>query len=635
MPILSAHEISAGFQDTVLFQGVSFSLEKNDRVGLIGANGTGKTTLFKLILGQAEPSEGSISLSSGTRVGCVEQHACSDSSRSAYEEVLTVYSDVIAMEKELEQINARLSQAPDEALLARQETLREALEARDGLIYRSLAQSALRGLGFTPEEISQSVRTLSGGQRTKISLCKLLLSDASLILLDEPTNHLDADSIEWLEEFLRKYRGAALIISHDRYFLDRTTEKTMELTGGRLFFTKGNYSAYQKYKAERLLYESRENEKIEKEIHRIEQMIEQQKRFNQERNYVTIASKEKQIERLKKELHPVVRQQAGMKLRFPVASESGNEVLSVTGLSMSFPGKTLFSDLSFDLRKGDRVFLLGANGCGKTTLFNILTGKLTPDSGTYRFGTGVRMGYFEQTQAALRTAKTVLEEVYDRFPMKTVPELRKILAAFLFRGDDIDKPMNALSGGERAKIALLEIMLRGCNLLLLDEPTNHLDIESREVLEEALAGYEGTVLAVSHDRYFINRLANRLLYFENGKIKSMEGNYDDYLAGRAAPEQAVVRSEKKKPNEYLLKKEAARVSRMRKSEIARLEQTIAGLEEEKTEIQRAIASPENASDYQKITELTNRLSDLSAQQDECTERWLLLCEQEEGSSLIQ
>ena len=630
MPILSAQNLAAGFQDTVLFRGGAFSLEKNDRVGLIGANGTGKTTLFRLILGQAEPLEGTLSLSGDATVGCVEQHACADSPRSVFDEVLTVYDDVMAMERELEQINALLSHEPDPALLSRQETLRESFEARDGLRYRALTHAALRGLGFTEEEIAQPVSALSGGQRTKVSLCKLLMSNANLILLDEPTNHLDVASVEWLEDFLKKYKGAALIISHDRYFLDKTTEKTMELEGGRLFFTKGNYSTYQKYKAERLLYETRENEKIEKEIHRLEQMIEQQKRFNRERNYITIASKEKQIERLRRELHETAREKSGMKLRFPIANESGSEVLSVQNLSMSFPGKPLFSDVAFALRRGERVFLLGGNGCGKTTLLNILTGKLTAERGAVRFGTGVRLGYFEQTQSALRTGKSVLAEVYDRFPNKSVPELRNLLAQFLFRGDDIEKPMNALSGGERAKIALLEIMLRGCNLLILDEPTNHLDIASREVLEQALASYEGTILAVSHDRYFVNRLATRLLCFTEGGVAAVDGNYDAYLARRDREEGQEPPKEKKKPNEYLRKKEAARAARLRKSEIAGLEAQIAALDEQKAAVQQAIASPEIAADYLRITELTEQLGALAARQDELTERWLALSEEEEG-----
>ena len=630
MPILSAQNLAAGFQDTVLFRGGAFSLEKNDRVGLIGANGTGKTTLFRLILGQAEPLEGTLSLSGDATVGCVEQHACADSPRSVFDEVLTVYDDVMAMERELEQINALLSHEPDPALLSRQETLRESFEARDGLRYRALTHAALRGLGFTEEEIAQPVSALSGGQRTKVSLCKLLMSNANLILLDEPTNHLDVASVEWLEDFLKKYKGAALIISHDRYFLDKTTEKTMELEGGRLFFTKGNYSTYQKYKAERLLYETRENEKIEKEIHRLEQMIEQQKRFNRERNYITIASKEKQIERLRRELHETAREKSGMKLRFPIANESGSEVLSVQNLSMSFPGKPLFSDVAFALRRGERVFLLGGNGCGKTTLLNILTGKLTAERGAVRFGAGVRLGYFEQTQSALRTGKSVLAEVYDRFPNKSVPELRNLLAQFLFRGDDIEKPMNALSGGERAKIALLEIMLRGCNLLILDEPTNHLDIASREVLEQALASYEGTILAVSHDRYFVNRLATRLLCFTEGGVAAVDGNYDAYLARRDREEGQEPPKEKKKPNEYLRKKEAARAARLRKSEIAGLEAQIAALDEQKAAVQQAIASPEIAADYLRITELTEQLGALAARQDELTERWLALSEEEEG-----
>ena len=629
MPVLSAQNISLAFLDKTLFCDVTFAIEKTDRIGLIGANGAGKTTLFRLLLRQLEPTEGAIIMPAGTRIGCVEQHACRDSSKTAYEEVLTVYSDVIEMERELESINRRLSQSPDAALIDRQEQLREAFEARDGLSYRSRARAALLGLGFSAEETDKPVGILSGGQRTKISLAKLLLSGADLILLDEPTNHLDTESVEWLEDFLKKYTGAAMIISHDRYFLDKVTTKTMELQGGRFFFTKGSYSTYQQLKQERLLFESRENEKIEKEIDRLKAMIEQQRRFNRERNYITIASKEKQIARLKEGLHETVRTPDEMRLRFPVASESGNEVLSAQNLSKTFT-KPLFSGVSFDLRKGERVFLLGPNGCGKTTLLKMILGEITPDTGAIRFGAGVRIGYFEQTQSALSSDKTVLQEVYDRFPDKTVPELRKILAAFLFRGDDIDKTMRDLSGGERAKVALLEIMLRGCNFLILDEPTNHLDIESREVLENALAEYEGTILAVSHDRYFINRLATKLLCFDGGTVRQIDGNYDSYLLLREQSKGAEQKAPTvKKPNAYQLKKETARRQRLRKGEIARLEKQIAELEEQKTRLQNQLASPEVTADYLQITELTEALDEVARRQDELTEQWLALSEEEE------
>lgn len=634
MPLITAQNLMAGFSDKILFSNANFSIEKNDRIGLIGANGSGKTTLFRLILREIEPTDGSLILSTQIRIGCVEQHACRDLSKTAYEEVLTVYQDVMDMERELEEITQKLAKGNmDPSLLERQETVRENFEARDGMSYQSRARSALTGLGFTIEETNQKIQTLSGGQRTKISLAKLLLSGADLILLDEPTNHLDISSVEWLEDFLRKYNGAALIISHDRFFLDKTTEKTMEIEGGRLFFTKGNYSFYHQLKEERVKTEMRENEAIEKEIKRIESMIEMQKRFNRERNYITIASKEKQIERLKAGLHESVYKKQEMKLRFPLQNESGNDVLFAENLSKSFKGRPLFSHVSLNVYKGERVFLLGANGCGKTTLLKIIMGLLPPDSGRLRFGTGVRIGYFEQTQHALQVEKTVLQEVYDAFPTKSIPELRGILAAFLFRGDAIEKQMNELSGGERAKVALMEIMLRGCNLLILDEPTNHLDIASREVLEEALEAYEGTLIAVSHDRYFVNRLASKIYCFDGGTLKKIDGNYDSWLEFRENKTKDNVESQKiKKPNEYQQKKEAARAKRQRSTRISKLETQIAELEEQKNLLQAQISSPEFVSDYQKITELTEKLSELNENQDEIYTEWLDLMEEDSEDS---
>ncbi len=626
MSLVSAQNITAGFLDNILFRDACFDIQKNDRVGLIGANGVGKTTLFKLILGQLEPVEGTVTVPEFTRVGNVEQHTCSDFTVTAYEEVLKVYADVAAMEKELEELNEALSAGADPALIERQETLREKFEARDGLSYRSRARSALTGLGFTQEETDMLVGKLSGGQRTKISLAKLLLSGADLILLDEPTNHLDTDSVEWLENFLKKYSGAAIIISHDRYFLDRTTEKTMEIEGGRLFYTKGNYSVYHKLKQERLLTEQRENEKTEKEIKRIEEMIEQQRSFGRERNFITIASKEKQIERLRATLHERVRTAAEMKMKFPVTIESGNEVLTVHGLSKGFGDKKLFSDVSFLLKKHEKLFIIGPNGCGKTTFLRILMNQIRADAGTVDYGANVRMGYFEQTQSALRSGKTVLAEVYDRFPSMTVPQLRNVLAAFLFRGDDIEKHMDELSGGERAKVALLEIMLRGCNLLILDEPTNHLDIASREVLEEALRDYEGTVIAVSHDRYFINRVASKILYFDGGSMRTLDGNYDDYLAIRDAFPVQTKQPEKEKKSEYLQKKEAEKAEKQRKSRLQKVEKELAETEEKIKSVETELALPSVSADYLRIAELTEALAALNERLDLLTGEWMELAE---------
>ncbi|MBO5856734.1 MAG: ABC-F family ATP-binding cassette domain-containing protein, partial [Clostridia bacterium] len=506
MSLLTALNLKFGFSDGVLFKDAAFQVEENDRIGLIGANGTGKTSLFKLITGEYSPVEGGIVRGKDVRIGYMEQYLECDDTLSVYEEALKVFADVAKMEAELEEITKKLENNSDLALIEKQLSLTDEIERRDGLVYKAKTRSALIGLGFNEAELDRPVKNLSGGQRSKVSLCKLLLSNANLILLDEPTNNLDIDAISWLEDFLAKYKGAVIVVSHDRYFLDKITFLTMEIAHQKITMTKGNYSVFQKLKAERELSIEREYEKNIAEIKRIEGIIEQQKRFNQERNYITIASKEKQIERIKADL--VVPDKALGSVRFSFNAEirSGDNVLSVYELEKSFPQKPLFKNLNISINREDKMFLLGPNGCGKSTFLKILNKELSQDSGIIKFGTNVKIGYFDQNIDKLNSDKTVLDEVWDMYKYMDQTEIRSALALFLFRGDDVFKKVSVLSGGERAKIALLKIMLAKPNFLMLDEPTNHLDINSREVLEEALLNYDGTLLVVSHDRYFINKL---------------------------------------------------------------------------------------------------------------------------------
>ena len=611
------------FAGKILFSRAEFDIEENDRVGLIGTNGTGKTTLFSILTGEIAPADGEIVISKMTKIGTVEQHSCRNPEITAYDEVLTAYADVISMEKELSEIRHKIEKADGserDALIARQDEIRESFENRDGLTYKSRARASLLGLGFTENEISLKIKQLSGGQKTKVALAKLLLSNANLILLDEPTNHLDMASIEWLEDFLKKYRGTAIIISHDRYFLDRTTTKTLEIEHKKVYLTKGNYTVSRKLKAERLETERREYEKTSKEIKRIEGIIAQQKTFSMERNYITIDSKQKQIDRLKADLVRPESEEAELKLSFPIASESGNDVLFVENLSKAFKDKQLFEDVNMRVYKGDRIFILGPNGCGKSTLLKIIMGELMSDSGRIFFGQNVRTGYFEQVQQTLTSEKTVLDEVYDRFPKILPGEIRKYLAAFQFRGEDVFKKMNELSGGERAKVELLEIMLRGSNVLLLDEPTNHLDIASAEHLEEALAKYEGTIICVSHDRYFINRLAKNIYAFTPDGFRKIDGNYDTYKAiqENVVPQEKVKET---KVNDYLLRKEQASNERKRQTKIAKIEAELEKIDAEKSEINAQLQKPEIAADYVKIAELTDRLTAISDEEEQLFAQW--------------
>lgn len=630
MSVITCQNAGISFAQRDIIKNASFSIEKGDKVGLIGANGAGKTTLFGLLTGALEPTSGSVIKANDTVIGHVEQHACAGSGLTVYNELLTVFDYLKETEARLEEIH-RLVELTDGQVpeyLEKQAQLTEEYSSRGGLTYKALAHSCLKGLGFTDEEQILPVEALSGGQRTKLALGKLLLSSPDLMLLDEPTNHLDIVSVEWLEDFLSKYKGSLIVISHDRYFLDRVTSKTLEISGRKVYAGKGSYSVYMKNKALRLETDRREYEKGMTEIKRIEKMIEQQKQFNRERNYITIASKEKQIERIRENLPELPARDFEVKLKFGEVVRTGDEVLCAENLSKSYGGKTLFENVNFKIFRGQKIFILGPNGCGKTTLLYEILGKIPKDTGFVKPGVNVHIGYFEQTQRELMSGKTVIEELYDRFPGMTVPELRGKLGAFNFKNDEIDKHMTELSGGERARIALLVLILKNPNFLILDEPTNHLDIASREVLEEALADFEGTLLCVSHDRYFVNRLATGILYFEGTNLMPLDGNYDTYvekIKNRPAAENV---SAQKKPNEYMLRKERERSERKRASDIKKTEEKLARNEEEIARINSELSLPENAADYEKILALTDELSALQKESALLEEQWLELNEEQ-------
>lgn len=628
MPLVSCQNVSMSFAQRDILKNVSFNIEKGDRIGLIGANGSGKTTLFRLLTGQLEPTDGSIIKAFATDIGFVEQHACAGSRFSVYGEILTVFEPLREMERELEELHRKveLTGGQVKEYIERQSALTEEYQNRGGLTYEARAHSCLKGLGFTETEEQLPVASLSGGQRTKLSLGKLLLSEPDLMLLDEPTNHLDITSVEWLEDFLSKYKGSVIVISHDRYFLDRVTEKTLEISGKKVYFGKGSYSVYMKNKELRLESDRREYEKGMTEIKRIEKMIEQQKQFNQERNYITIASKEKQIERIRESLPELPEREKTVKLQFAAAVRSGDEVLIAENLAKSYDGKKLFSGVSFKVLRGEKVFLLGPNGCGKSTLLSLIMNRIPKNEGLSRFGHNVQVGYFEQTQSELMTSKTVLNEIYDRFPGLTVPEIRGYLGVFNFKDDDIDKLMSDLSGGERARIALLILILLKPNLLVLDEPTNHLDIASREVLEKALEGFDGTLLCVSHDRYFVNRIATRIMSFDGTDILTLDGNYDTYAEKiKNAPVQQSAAKEKK-PNEYMLRKERERNERKRLSRLEKLETELAENERRREELSAELSTPEAAADYERVLALTAEIESLTALGEALETEWLELSE---------
>lgn len=618
MALISTANLSKSFGEQLLFENVAFEIGSRDIVGLIGANGTGKTTLFKILTGEELPDTGGVARSSGLSVGYMEQHTCRDSSRTALDEILLVFRDLIEQEELLNALSNRLNRDHSEATISAHANLTEKFQQAGGLTYRSRALSALKGLGFSDEEIRLPVSALSGGQKSKIALGRLLLSSPDLLLLDEPTNHLDIQAVEWLEEYIKSYLGAAIIISHDRFFLDRVCNRTFELEGQTLYTFGGNYTAYSQHKAIRRKSEERAYANTLKEIHRIEGIIEQQRRWNREKNIRTAESKEKQIERLEATLKRPDALPEELHFQFETRRRTGNDVLTVHNLSKAFGDTRLYTLPELEVKQGERVFFIGSNGCGKTTLLKQLLEK--PEEAY--FGTGVDLGYFEQTHENLSMEKTVLDEVWDAYRHKTQTEIRCALAVFLFRGEDVFKRVGDLSGGERARVALCKLMLSGCNVLFLDEPTNHLDIYSREALEQALEGYDGTLIMVSHDRYFINKLVQKICAFEAGEVHVYKGDYEEYL--RLRPVEVQASREKKVGRggvEYKQKKQNAADLRRLKASARKCEADIAEAEALAAEKRAQLELPETAADYKKAMELADEIAALDERIANLMDEW--------------
>ena len=631
MPVLSLSKLSMSFGERELFRDLSFEVDARDKVGLIGRNGVGKTTLFKMICGELEPSAGVIAPERGLSIGYMEQHACSDGSRTIYDELESVFDGLKETEREIERLTARIDSGEGDLddLIARQTSLMEAFERDGGLTYKSRTRSALLGLGFREEEFPMPTSALSGGQRSKLSLLKLLLSDSRLLLLDEPTNHLDIRSVGWLEGFLRDFKGAMIIISHDRYFLDAVTNKTVEIEHGKCMTYKGSYSTFIKKKQAEIEAQKNKYQNDIKEIKRIEGIIEQQRRWNRERNIRMAESKQKEVDRIKEQLVTPDGELENMRMRFEPRHESGNDVLIAHDLRKAFGDKKLFQNVDFHIKKGERVFILGENGCGKTTLFRILNRQQLADEGEYIFGANVDCGYFDQMQENLNVNNTAIDEIHDAYPFLTDTRVRSSLAAFLFKGDEVFKPLSAMSGGERARISLLKLMLGGYNLLLLDEPTNHLDASSREALEDTLLDFEGTLLIISHDRYFINKLADRILVLSKGGMTEYLGNYDYYLEKLTEPSVATETQavKKEKPlNDWQLRKQQQSEERKRKTKITRTEQDIERLEGEVDELQTELAKEEVQSDYEQLMQLTQTLEEKQRELESLYDLWAELQE---------
>lgn len=630
MAILTVNNIKKMFGTDVIIQDITFEVQKGDRIGLVGINGSGKTTLFKVLNGEYTADEGTFTPARETSIGYMEQHVCRDMEKPAFDEVMTVFAPLLKMEAEIEVLTTKISEMPENLneLIEKQAELNDRFIADGGLTCRNRAKSTLIGLGFAPEQIYAPIGVLSGGQKAKIQLAKMLLGESNLLLLDEPTNHLDIPSVEWLEDFLKNYNGSYIVISHDRYFLDAVTNRTFEIENTRLTEYKGNYTKYLQLKEENRLAMQRVYDNTQREIKRIEGIIEQQKRFNQERNYVTIASKQKSIDRLQATLEKPEDDPDTIKFQFKASQRGGNDVLEAEELALSFGDHRLFKNVNLDIKRGEKVFLIGPNGCGKTSLLKVLLHIYKQTFGDFRFGANIDIGYYDQAQGNLDESKTVIDEIWDLHPYMTQTQVRSALAVFLFKGEDVYKPVKGLSGGERARVLLLKLMLSKANLLILDEPTNHLDIGSCEALENALLGYDGTLFVVSHDRYLINKLADKIYYLTPSGTTLYLGNYDAYLEARQKQEAAKAAAEAENENAvpkantvYKQKKERASEIRKRRAALSKCEREIEAAEAEIDTLNGQLSNPETVSDYEKMMEITNKITEQKALADSLMNDW--------------
>ena len=632
MNLLTANNITKSFGERDLFKNISFNIDDKAKIGLIGANGVGKTTLFRVLCDE-EGFSGTINRNSLLKIGYMEQIPPEDDEFDAYTYVLNAFSDLMKLEERLEKVRRQIEnkEGDSEALINAQEKLNNEYIDKGGLVYKSKCRSMLLGLGFSEQEITNKLNELSGGQRTRLSLARVLLSDANLLLLDEPTNHLDIEAIVFLENFLKEYNRAFIVISHDRYFLDKVTNRTFELECERLTQYDGNYSVFAQKKKAAFDAAVKKYDNTMKEINRIEGMIEQQRRWNREKNIKTAESKQKVIDKLSKDLEKPKADNEKVRFKFSAAMESGNDVMIIKNLSKSFGEKKLFENVDLLLQKKECVFVLGPNGCGKSTFYNIIKGAEVADTGSVKFGSNVECAYYDQTRSDITGDKTILDEVWDRFPKMTQTQVRNALAAFLFTDDDVFKETGKLSGGEKARIDLLCLMLQGSNFILLDEPTNHLDLSSREALESAIEEFGGTVFIISHDRYLINKLADKLFVFENGSIVEYKCSYDEYLEKSTTTEKVqkeVSQTKQEKINDYKKQKELERNRRMRQSRITKLEGLISSHEEEIESLSENINNA--GSDYELLLELNTKLEVLNDELLSFMEEWEALCEEEEN-----
>ncbi len=633
MITLAVNNLKKMYGIETVIENITFAINENEKVGFVGPNGAGKTTLFNLITGELEKDEGQIFFGKDLKYAYLEQTIDNSSETTVWQEVLKIFSDVIRLEEELRRLELEISTKHDTAefdkIMSEYAQKSDLFSAMNGFSYKSEASGILLGLGFAQEEFEKKLSTLSGGEQTRLKLSKLLLKKPDILLLDEPTNHLDTSAVEWLESYIRQYRGNVLIISHDRYFLDKTVDTIMEIQNRQLRVYPGNYT---EYTIKREIFQAqleKQYKENQEEIRRQQAIIAQLKAFGREKQVRRARSREKLLDKMQVINKPHGAQKKAV-ISFTPSIVSGYEVMQARELSKSFGSRNLFSGLNLDIFRGEKVALLGPNGIGKTTLFNILLGKDPDFAGSIRFGTNVNPVYFDQTRADLDPSNNVLDEVWNAYPHLTQTEVRNYLAAFLFTGEDVFKSISSLSGGEQARVSLLKLMLSSGNFLFMDEPTNHLDIDSKEILEMALSAYEGTLFFISHDRYFINALADRIIEFTPSGIREFLGNYDDYqyalTTEREEREKKIAESivpVNKTQQKQQYKKEKERQSEQRKIKnlIKEAEERIEAIEAELLEIDRLMCEEAVYSNPARALEVSNRKAELEQQHERTMSDW--------------
>lgn len=633
--ILSCSNIDKTFIDNHVIKNASFHIEDYEKAAIVGINGAGKSTLLKIITGQLSADDGLVTFAKDKSFGYLAQHQAVDSENTIFDELLTVKQEVLDLEASIRQTEADMkSVAGDELelLLKKYTSLTNRFESINGYAYKSEIIGILNGLGFGEEDFDKKVATLSGGQKTRVALGKLLLQKPDLIMLDEPTNHLDLNSIAWLETYLLNYKGAVIIVSHDRYFLDRIATKIIEIDNGIVSSFNGNYSDYAIQKEHLRAEQMKAYLNQQREIKHQEEVIDKLRQFNREKSIKRAESREKMLNKVER-LDKPTEVKSDMKLTLTPHKTSGNDVLQIQGLSKSFENQTLFENISFEIKRGEHVAIIGDNGTGKTTLLKIINELIPADGGTIKLGANVEIGYYDQEHHVLHMDKTLFEEISDDYPYLTNTEIRNTLAAFLFTGDDVFKKISALSGGERGRVSLAKLMLSEANFLILDEPTNHLDITSKEILETALNAYEGTVLYVSHDRYFINRTASRILELTQQQFVNYIGNYDYYLEKKdlltpvsdTAPT-ATINEPSAQKLDWKQQKESQALARKKENDLKKCEAQIEKLESRNSELDIEMTKPENATNVAKLQEIAKEQESITAELEILYAKWEELSE---------